>query len=58
MRTMGGFAWQPAEDEALKDFVKERTGNELAPVGPNNCAWADLAKRWKALGKVKGFQKD
>ena len=50
--------WQPAEDKALKDFVKEHTGDELAPVGPWDSAWADLAKRWKALGKVKGFQTD
>ena len=59
MRTMGrNIPWLPAEEEALKAFVKERTGDELAPVGPWNSAWADLAKRWKALGKVKGFQTD
>jgi len=48
----------PVEDKALKDFVKERTGDELAPVGNTDSLWADLAKRWKALGKVKGFQTD
>ena len=55
---MGGSNWLPAEDEALKDFVKERTGDELAPVGLWDSLWADLAKRWKALGKVKGFRTD
>ena len=55
---MGGSNWLPAEDEALKDFVKERTGDELAPVGLWDSLWADLAKRWKALGKVKGFWTD
>ena len=50
--------WLPAEDKALKDFVKERTGDELAAVAPGDSLWADLAKRWKALGKVKGFRTD
>jgi len=53
---MGGFNWMPVEDEALKDFVKEHKGDALAPLGVH--AWADLAERWKALGKVKGFQTD
>ena len=42
----------------MKDFVKERTGDELAPIGQKDSLWADLAKRWKALGKVKGFRTD
>ena len=48
----------PIEDKALKDFVKGRTGDELAPIGQSDSLWVDLAKRWKTLGKVKGFQTD
>jgi len=42
----------------LLDFVKGRKGDELAPAGKRDSAWADLAKRWKALRKVKGFRTD
>ena len=47
--------WQPAEVEALMSFVKERTGDELAPVPISDILWADLSKAWHALGEVKGF---
>ena len=51
-----GKPWLPVEDNALKALVKERTGDELAPVAPGDSAWADLVTRWMALGKVKGFR--
>mmetsp|Transcript_29500 Transcript_29500/g.58783 ORF Transcript_29500/g.58783 Transcript_29500/m.58783 type:complete len:254 (-) Transcript_29500:69-830(-) len=54
----GGKSWRPAEDQALKDLVKERTGDELAPVGLKDAVWADLVKRWEGLGKAKGFRTD
>ena len=41
--------WQPAEVEALMSFVKERTGDELAPVPISDILWADLSKAWHAL---------
>ena len=47
--------WLPAEVEALLSFVKERTGDELAPVRQNDSACEDLEKAWQALGEVKGF---
>jgi len=53
---MVGFAWQPAEDQAVKDFVKELTGDELAPVGNTDIAWLELGRRWKEIGEAKGFQ--
>ena len=53
-----GKYFLPAEDKVLKDFVKERAGDELAPVRMMDSFWADLVKRWKALGKVKGFRTD
>ena len=57
-RTMVGKHFLPVEDKALKDFVKKRTGDELAPVGRTDDAWTDLARHWKTLGKVKGFGTD
>ena len=48
--------WQPAEDEALKAYVKECTGDELTPLGNKDSLWVDLARRWEALGNIKGFR--
>ena len=54
--------WLPAEDRVIKDFVKERTGNELtpgdelAPLGPAERLWTDLAKLWPLVGKANGFR--
>mmetsp|Transcript_22736 Transcript_22736/g.47338 ORF Transcript_22736/g.47338 Transcript_22736/m.47338 type:complete len:229 (+) Transcript_22736:156-842(+) len=47
--------WQPAEDEAILDFVRQKMGDGLAPMGKNR-SWADLEKNWESLGKVKGFR--